>query len=223
MSTGLTPEREQEIRERAAHLHEYATSHGDGEGDTLAGEDVPALLAEVARLRDRGTELEAQALWLAEYDGVAPELHTTVEAAKAMCDDVAAVDAHGKGWDWLVDEDGVHVQVWTHPDSDRPTGRTSGTVTRLVVQGPETGVGQASSYPPALPWAALMDDEDLFETLGEIWNVVRPVADSATQLDARALLAELENVLGSCRAMAELQHAHNTAAGPDADEAGEVR
>ncbi|MEU3851765.1 hypothetical protein [Streptomyces sp. NPDC029554] len=49
-----------DIATRAAHLYEYATQH-DGEGDTLAGEDVPALLAEVRRLRNRVEELEAYA------------------------------------------------------------------------------------------------------------------------------------------------------------------
>lgn len=48
-----TPPTEQqldEIETRAAHLHEYATQD-DGEGDTLAGEDVPALVAEIRRQR----------------------------------------------------------------------------------------------------------------------------------------------------------------------------
>ena len=50
-----------EIEGRAAHLYEYAQQHGDGEGDTLAGEDVPALVAELRRTRDRVAELEAYA------------------------------------------------------------------------------------------------------------------------------------------------------------------
>jgi hypothetical protein len=39
------------IEARAAHLAEYACQD-DGEGDTLAGTDVPALVAEIRRLRD---------------------------------------------------------------------------------------------------------------------------------------------------------------------------
>ena len=48
--TPLTSQQLDEIETRAARLYEYS-QQGDGEGDTLAGEDVPALLAEVARLR----------------------------------------------------------------------------------------------------------------------------------------------------------------------------
>lgn len=47
-----------EIASRAAHLYEYAQQ--TGEGDTLAGIDVPALLARVA-------ELETAAALVAEY------------------------------------------------------------------------------------------------------------------------------------------------------------
>lgn len=45
----LSPERLAEIAARAGYLYEYSTSH-DSEGDTLAGDDVPALLAEIERL-----------------------------------------------------------------------------------------------------------------------------------------------------------------------------
>ncbi|MEH0574347.1 hypothetical protein QBA54_07585 [Streptomyces sp. B21-108] len=56
----LSDDRLNEIETRAAHLYEYARQ-GDGEGDTLAGEDVPALVVEVRRLQDRVAELEAYA------------------------------------------------------------------------------------------------------------------------------------------------------------------
>lgn len=81
----------------------------------------------------RRARVQAGELFLAEYDGVPPELHTTVEAARDMCDDIAKVDAHGRYWDWTV-QDGVHVQVWTHPDNDRPLSATSGVVTPIEVQ-----------------------------------------------------------------------------------------
>ena len=60
MTTPPTEQQLDEIETRAAHLHEYACQD-DGEGDTLAGTDVPLLLAEVHRLRDRVAELEAYA------------------------------------------------------------------------------------------------------------------------------------------------------------------
>lgn len=59
--TPLTDRQLDEIEARAAHLYEYARQHGDGEGDTLAGEDVPALVDEVRRLRAELAAGRAQA------------------------------------------------------------------------------------------------------------------------------------------------------------------
>lgn len=99
----------------------------------------PELAAELERLRSQvaGMANPPRELFLALYDGAEPELFTTVEAARDCCDDLAKVDAHGKCWDWTVDEHGIHVQFWTHSDDDRPTGETSGTVTSIVVKGNE--------------------------------------------------------------------------------------
>lgn len=68
----------------------------------------------------------------------------------------------------------------------------------------------SGGYPPALPWAALMDDEDLHDFLGEL-------ADAAIRLmDGRAALVEVERACATWRLIAEAQHGHNTAPGPDA-------
>lgn len=67
-------------------------------------------------------------------------------------------------------------------------------------------------YPAALPWAALMDAEDLVEFLDEL------AASAITNAPAETALAEVEATCGRWRAIAEVQHAHNTAAGPDGDE-----
>ncbi|MFC7880435.1 hypothetical protein ACFUVV_00900 [Streptomyces sp. NPDC057376] len=71
-----------------------------------------------------------------------------------------------------------------------------------------------SSYPPALPWARLMDHEDLTEFLDEL------AASAITHAPAETALTEVEATCGRWRLIAEAQHAHNTAPGPDA-EAGE--
>ncbi|MFJ6073641.1 hypothetical protein ACIQFU_22840 [Streptomyces sp. NPDC093065] len=71
-----------------------------------------------------------------------------------------------------------------------------------------------SSYPPALPWARLMDHEDLTDFLDEL------AASAITHATAETALAEVEKTCGTWRLIAEAQHAHNTAPGPDA-EAGE--
>ncbi|MGA4875936.1 hypothetical protein [Streptomyces lydicamycinicus] len=72
-----------------------------------------------------------------------------------------------------------------------------------------------NEYPPAMPWAALMDDEDRTDFLGEL------AASAITYSDTKAALAEVEVTCGRWRAIAEAQHAHNTAEGPDAVEGGD--
>jgi hypothetical protein len=68
----------------------------------------------------------------------------------------------------------------------------------------------AGSYSPALPWAALMDGEDLADFLDEL-------ADSATvNASSEVRLAEVERTCATWRLIAEAQHGHNTAPGPDA-------
>lgn len=69
----LTEQQLDEIETRAAHLHEYACQD-DGEGDTLAGTDVPLLLAEVRRQR---AELAAAVALheKGEHNGLAICLH----------------------------------------------------------------------------------------------------------------------------------------------------
>lgn len=67
-------------------------------------------------------------------------------------------------------------------------------------------------YPPALPWARLMDDDDLAEFLLDLKHAV------IDHDDAAKALADVESTCGTWRLIAEAQHAHNTAPGPDVDE-----
>lgn len=105
-----------------------------------------ALLAEIDRLQaerhERNEALSAahealavRELFLAEYGDSVTSLHTTLAAAQACVDEAAGPDAQGRGFEWEEDEDGVHVQVWTHPETDRTLHRTLGTVLPLTVQG----------------------------------------------------------------------------------------
>lgn len=67
------------------------------------------------------------------------------------------------------------------------------------------------TYTAALPWAALMDHEDLTEFLNEL-------AESAiTHASSERALTEVEDTCGRWRLIAEAQHAHNTAPGPHGD------
>lgn len=61
----LTPQREAEIATRAGYLYEYVSQHNE-DWDELAGEDVPALLAELAAVRAERDQAQARA---AELEG----------------------------------------------------------------------------------------------------------------------------------------------------------
>ena len=87
------------------------------------------------RMRLAGMANPPREVFLALYEGAEPELFRTVEAARECCDDLAKTDAGENYWDWTINESGIHVQFWTHPDDDRPLSETSGTVTPIVVQG----------------------------------------------------------------------------------------
>lgn len=129
-----------------ATLTELAVHGIVGAADVLpvpVGPEPQALpLKVVAELNDLRMRLAGMAnppreLFLALYEGAEPELFTTVEAARECCDDLAKSDAGENYWDWTVNEYGIHVQFWTHPDDDRPLSETSGSVTPVVVQGDE--------------------------------------------------------------------------------------
>lgn len=66
------------------------------------------------------------------------------------------------------------------------------------------------SYPPALPWARLMDHEDLTDFLDEL------AASAITHASSEVALGEVEATCGRWRLIAEAQYGHNTAPGPDA-------
>lgn len=81
-----------------------------------------------------------------------------------------------------------------------------------VPAGPEP-----QTYGPVFPWAALMDDEDLHDFLDEL------AASAITHASNAKALSEVEATCGRWRLIAEAQHAHNTAPGPDAEADGIAR
>lgn len=97
---------------------------------------VPAVRWLIARVVELSAVPPAT-VWVAECDSVETEVYSTLEGARACCDDIARAVAGGQCWDWSVNEDGVHVQHWTHADDDRPAGATGGTVAEVRVQYPE--------------------------------------------------------------------------------------
>lgn len=87
---------------------------------------------------------------------------------------------------------------------------SGGPFTVEAVRKAADGLVERASYPPAFPWARLMDDEDRAEFLDEL-------AESATtHASSDVVLAEVEETCKTWRLIAEAQHGHNTAPGPDA-------
>lgn len=86
----------------------------------------------------RAEVLHETPLFLAEFDSVSVEVHLTLDSARAACDDIAKTVANGQSWDWARDEDGRHLQFWTHKDDDRPLHLTGGTVDEVRVKRAES-------------------------------------------------------------------------------------
>ncbi|MGW2937625.1 hypothetical protein ACWDA7_38770 [Streptomyces sp. NPDC001156] len=116
----------------------------------------------------RLAELQAgtPTLYLTEYEGAEPLLYWDLKTAKALCDEDARIEiafTSGRyGFDWI-EEDGVHQQIWTDPDTDARKHDAPGRVTPLKVQPKET---DASVEAPAdkltrtfAPVQALREDE----------------------------------------------------------------
>ncbi|GAA3957210.1 hypothetical protein GCM10022384_07830 [Streptomyces marokkonensis] len=140
---------------------------------------------ELLKLRTRVAELEAR---LAEYERPADVPETALAQVQAVL---------------LAHYDGL-------PRPDMAVGLLLTNLRAELLAAP-TG----DSYPPALPWAALLDHEDLTDFLDEL------AASAITHAPAETALAEVEKTCGTWRLIAEAQHAHNTAPGPNA-EAGEA-
>lgn len=161
-------------------------SVADAEFIAHAREDVPALLADNERLRARVAELEAER---AKYVGKEPTIAEEMAYLFRCIDSVLDLcsEAESKGI------------------------TSGGPFTVEAVRRAADGLVERTSYPPALPWAALMDDEDLQEFLGDLLDSLNSNPPST-----RAVLAEVEKTCSTWRLVAEAQHGHNTAPGPDA-------
>lgn len=93
---------------------------------------------------------------------------------------------------------------------------SGGPFTVEAVRKAADGLVERRSYPPALPWAALMDDEDLREFLGDLGAAVLDYYRSEPSVPDREVLTSIEKACADWRLIAEAQHGHNTAPGPDA-------
>jgi hypothetical protein len=153
---------------------------------------VPELLAEVDRLRRE----------LAKYVGAEPTIAEEMAYLSRCLDSVLGLcnKAEKQAGRW---EDPLPVPEWV-----------------ATVRAAAEGLVERTSYPPALPWAGLMDTDDLAEFLRDLDATMRDGARQAHQAgqpQAPAVLSALEKTCATWRPIAEAQHAHNTAPGPDAE------
>ncbi|MET9656364.1 hypothetical protein [Streptomyces sp. NPDC006510] len=146
------------------------------------------------QLRARVAELEAErAKYVGKKPTIAEEMAYLSRCIDTVLDQCARAEEQAGRW-----EQPLPVPEWV-----------------AEVRKAAGGLVERTTYPPALPWAALMDAEDLAEFLAELEHAA--ATPGATPTEA---LAAVEKACGTYRVIAETKHAHNTAAGPNT-EAGE--
>ncbi|MFM9811489.1 hypothetical protein ACKI1J_32190 [Streptomyces scabiei] len=94
-----------------------------------------------------------------------------------------------------------------------------------LLNGLAAAAHQPDTYPPALPWARLMDGDDLADFLRDLDTALHRAVDAAVitgQPQAPAVLDALEKTCASWRVTAEAQHGHNWAPGPHAGDTSDV-
>lgn len=98
-----------------------------------AEDDLKSARIRVAELEARAAAGPDSVWWLAQYDGVEPELFATEAAAREFCDDHAVGEV--PQWDWFADGEGVWQQVQTSDLDDRPMTAAPGSVRRMTPPG----------------------------------------------------------------------------------------
>ncbi|MFD5220275.1 hypothetical protein ACFWMH_21825 [Streptomyces tendae] len=172
---------------------------------TRLREDLRARILELEADREASDrEYEAATARIAELEAAAetalPWAHTMPESdLHLFLDDLVGAAMNR----WRTEADG----------SDVPDRTTLALVEAACAKWRTPGKGYRSDepdvYPPALPWARLMDDDDLEEFLADLTAAI-------IGRDGTAALDEVEKTCGTWRLIAEAQHAHNTAPGPAA-------
>lgn len=174
---------------------------GEAAGVYISRADVHGTLAEPEK------ELAEARVELANYVGAEPTIAEEMAYLSRCLDSVLEVcdNAEKQANRW---EQPLPVPEWV-------------TSVRAAAEGLEP----RRSYPPALPWARLMDLEDLAGFLRDLNIGMRAAARQAHfagRPQAPAVLDALEHACSTWRPIAEAQHAHNTAPGPGS-EAGDGR
>lgn len=194
----------QQIRDRREHDHSTAA---DWDWYCLnasgwLGDKAPTVLRRLLNAEARVAELEAERKkYVGREPTVAEEmayLSRCIDSVLDLCD---KAEEQAKRW-----ENPLPVPGWV-----------------AKVREAADGLVERRSYPPALPWARLMDDEDLREFLGDLGAAVLDYYRSEPSVPDRDVLASIEKACADWRLIAEAQHGHNAAPGPDAPEMRSLR
>lgn len=154
--------------------------------------------------------------------GITPE--AVEQAANAEWE--ASIPRAALPWAQVMTDDDLHLFLddlvsaalnrWrTDANGPVPDRYTLAAVEQACANWRTPGQGHRSdekAYPPALPWAALMDGGDLAEFLAELEHAIATPGATADEA-----LAAVEKACATWRLIAETQHAHNTAPGPDGE------
>lgn len=122
-------------RGRVAELEQQLAQAGDHGAQAYQRAGLNG--AEAAQLRTRVAELEQQLsapreLFLAEYEADDPQLYLTLDAARDALTELRNSGDPRVSWDWF-EQDGVHSQWRTDPDTDRPVSLLLGSVLPLAL------------------------------------------------------------------------------------------
>jgi hypothetical protein len=183
------------VNESGIHVQFWTHADDDRPLSETSGTVTPIVvqgdddLSEPERLRARVAELEAERR---KYVGAEPTIAEEMAYLSRCLDSVLA----------FCDEQDKAARLFELPMPEWI----------VKVREAADGLVERSSYPLALPWAALMDDEDRAEFLDELADAATPNADGGVRL------AEVERTCATWRLITEAQHGHNTAPGPDAAE-----
>ena len=171
-----------------------------------------ALALESAQLLQSPETAAESAHYRAAFEAQRSRAETLDRLLRTAQDRVAELEAalyteqaHGRTF---LEQRDAHAQelLKLRPALREAQARVAALEARLAEYNRPTG-----AYPPALPWAALLDADDLEGFLEDL-------VDAASGDDDLSTLTEVESAIARWRAIGEAQHAHNTAPGPDAEE-----
>ena len=193
-----------EIEGRAAALYEYATLDDEplqADANQLTGEDVPALLAEVHRLRAELARAQenytayrigaegAKQMLANRVTELETDLKRYVGAEPTIAEQMAYLSRCFLAVHQVCDEAEQQATRWEHP---LPVPEWVATVRAAAFD-------ERDTTPTALPWAHAMDDSDLHLFLDHLVSAALGRWHSDPEVPDRTVLADIETACAQWR------------------------